>query len=103
MQPRRFAPDPLVAMNIGNEDLTHVVERAQEGRLLAVAALHPDPAEPHPPRPRRTHHLERKISLRAHRARLCRDLGKLAAGRAVDPALRPGEPHVPPRVARPTS
>src|SRR3954469_19053120 len=59
MQPRRFAPDPLRAMNLGDEGLAHLVQRAQEGGLLAVAAVHPDPAEPHPPRPRRTHHLKR--------------------------------------------
>ena len=98
MQPRRFAPDPLVAMNIGNESLTHVVECAQEGRLLAVAAVHSDPAEPHPSRPRGPHHLERKVSLGAHRARLYRDLGPIAAGRVVDPALRQVEPHVDRRV-----
>src|SRR3954465_15015090 len=101
MQPPRVAPDPLVAMNIGNEDLTHVVERAQEGRLLAVAAVHSDPAEPHPPRPRRTHQLKCKISLRAHPARLWRDLGAVAAGRVIDPALRQVEPHVDRRVPRP--
>ena len=75
-------------MNIGNEGLAHVVQGAQEGGLLAVAAIHPDPAEPHPPRPRRTHHLKRKIRLGPHRARLHRDLGPVAAGRVVEPALR---------------
>src|ERR1700749_2323216 len=69
VQPRRFGPDPLVAMNIGNKGLAHLVQGAQEGGLLAVAAVHPDPAEPHPSRPRRPHHLERESSLRAHRAR----------------------------------
>ena len=101
VQPRRFAPDPLVAMNIGNEGLAHLVQGAQEGGLLAVAAVHPDPAEPHPSRPRRPHYLERESSLRAHRARLWRDLGPVAAGRVVDPALRQVEPHVDRHVPRP--
>src|SRR5689334_10962446 len=87
VQPRRLGPDTLVAMNIGNEDLAHVVQRAQEGGLLAVAAVHPDPAEPHPPCPRRPYHLERKIRLGPQRARLGRDLGAVAAGRVLDPAL----------------
>src|SRR3954451_13526290 len=76
---------------------------AQEGRLFAVAAVHSDLAEPHPPRPRRTPQLKCKISLRAHPARLWRDLGAVAAGRVVDPALRQGEPHVYRRVPRSVS
>jgi hypothetical protein len=87
-------------MNIGNEDLAQVVERAQEGRLLAIAAIHPNPAEPHPPRPRRPHHLQRKIRFGSHRARLGRDFGPVAAGRVLDPALRQVEPHVDRRVPR---
>jgi hypothetical protein len=86
-------------MNIGNESLTHVVQRAHEGRLLAVAAIHPNPAEPHPPR--RTHHRERKRALGAHRACLHRDLGPVAASRVIDPALRQVEPHGDRRVPRP--
>ena len=85
-------------MNIGNKGLARVVQGAQEGGLLAVAAVHPDPAEPYPPRPRRPHHLQRKIRLGPHRARLYRDLGPVAAGRVLDPALRPVEPHVDRRV-----
>jgi hypothetical protein len=88
-------------MNIGDESLAHVVQRAQEGRFLAVAAVHRDPAEPHPPRPCRTHHLERESALGAQRARLCRDLGQVAAGRVVEPALRQVEPHVDRCVPRP--
>jgi hypothetical protein len=87
-------------MNIGNEGLAHLVQGAQEGGLLAVAAVHPDPAEPHPRRPRRTHHRERESAPGAHRARLWRDLGALASGRLVDPALRQVEPHVDRRVPR---
>jgi len=101
VQPRRFAPDPLRAMNIGNKGLAHLVQGAQEGGILAVAAIHPDPAEPHAPRPRRPHHLQRKHALGAHRARRHRDLGPVAAGRIVDPALRQVEPHVDRRVPRP--
>jgi len=88
-------------MNIGHEGLAHVVQSTQEGRFLAVAAVHPNPAEPHPPRPRHTHHLKRKSALGAHRARLWRDLGPVAAGRIVDPALRQVEPHIDRRVPRP--
>jgi hypothetical protein len=99
MQPRRFGPDPLRGMNIGDEGLVHLVQGAQEGRILAVAAIHPDPAEPHPPR--HTDHLKRKLGLGAHRARFCRDFGPVAAGRVVDPALRQVEPHVDRRVPRP--
>src|SRR6195952_4302003 len=102
VQPRRFAPDPLRAMNIGNKSLAHVVQRAQEGGLLAVAAVHSHPAEPRPPRPCRTHHLQRKIRLGAHLARLCRDLGPVASRRVIDPALRQVEPHVDRRVRAPS-
>ena len=99
--PRRLGPDPRVAMTISTEDRAHVVQAAQEGGLLAVAAIHPDPAEPHPPRPRRTHPLKRKIGLAPHHARFCRDLRPVAAGRVVDPALRQVEPPVDRGVPRP--
>jgi hypothetical protein len=85
----------------GDEGLAHLVQRTQEGGFLAVAAIHPNPAEPHPPRPRRPHHLERKQALGAHRARRHRDLGPVAAGRVIDPTLRQVEPHGDRRVPRP--
>ena len=85
-------------MHVGDEHLAGVVQRAQEGGLLAVAAVDADPSEPHPARPRRAHDLQRQLRLRAQLPHGHRDPGPVAALRVFDPALWQIEPHVDRRV-----
>ncbi len=85
-------------MHVGDEHLAGVVQRAQEGGLLAVAAVDADPGEPHPAGPRRAHDLQRQLRLRAQLARRHRDPAPVAALRIFDPAPRQVEPHVDRRV-----
>ena len=85
-------------MHVGDEHLAGVVQRAQEGGLLAVAAVDADPGEPHPALPRRAHDLQRQLRLRAQLARRHRDPGPVASRWVFDPAPRQIEPHVDRRV-----
>ena len=78
-------PNPLGAMDIGDEHLVHLVQRPQEGGFLAVPGIDADPFEPHPPPPRLTHDIQRMLAFGGQRARLQRDPGLLAARRIVDP------------------
>ena len=81
-------------MDVGDEHLVHVVQRPQEGGFLAIPGIHADPFEPHPPRPRLTHDIQRMLAFRGQRARLQRNTGPLAPCRIVDPGLRQIQPHV---------
>ena len=81
-------------MDVGHEGLIGVVQRPQEGWLLAVPAINADPFEPHPPDTRLTHDIQCMFTFRRQLARSLRDPGLVASRRVLDPALRQVKPHV---------
>ena len=62
-------------------DEAGVVQHAQQGGFLAVAAIDADPAELHPALPRRAHDLQRQLRLRAQLPHGHRDPGPVASRR----------------------
>jgi hypothetical protein len=81
-------------MDVGNEHLLHVVQRAQKCRFLAVAGIDADPCEPHLPGARLTHDVQGMLALRGQRAGRKGHAGFVASCRVVDPALRQVKPHI---------
>jgi hypothetical protein len=57
--------DGLIAMHIGHEAATQLVECLQKGRFLAIATVHPDTSEANPALERRFNHLQRLLCLAA--------------------------------------
>ncbi len=95
---RALGPDPLGAMDIGDEHLLHVLQCPQEGRFLAVTGINADPCEPHPASPRLAHDIQSMFAFRGQLARRRRDPGRVASRRILDPGVRQVEPHIDRRV-----
>jgi hypothetical protein len=81
-------------VDVSNEYLLVAVQCPQEGGLLAVSGIDPDPFEPHPASPRLAHNVQRMLAFRGQLARVRRNPGLIAARWILDPTLRQIQPHV---------